>query len=120
MLDVTPFMAGSPLVYRGEVHRGEHAPILARDLCEAVQAKRAANAVARQLRLRGSAPAAWRRCSGLRKTLTTCSRNSIAASIACAKAPSTTNCLTLSPATNRCLQKSERRTQRSSEALSRC
>jgi hypothetical protein len=37
------------------VHRGEHEPILSRDLFEAVQAKRAANAVARQIRLRGSA-----------------------------------------------------------------
>src|SRR4030088_1286241 len=43
------------VVYRGEVHRGEHEPILARDLFEAAQARRAANAVARQLRLRGSA-----------------------------------------------------------------
>jgi site-specific DNA recombinase len=43
------------VVYRGEMHRGEHEPILARDLFEAVQAKRAANAVARQHRLRGSA-----------------------------------------------------------------
>jgi site-specific DNA recombinase len=43
------------VVYRGEVHRGEHEPILARDLFEAVQARRAANVVARQLRLRGSA-----------------------------------------------------------------
>ena len=42
------------VVYRGEVHRGEHEPILARDLFEAVQAKLAANAVARQVRLRGS------------------------------------------------------------------
>jgi site-specific DNA recombinase len=42
------------VAYRGEVHRGEHEPILARELFEAVQAKRAANAVARQLRLRGS------------------------------------------------------------------
>src|ERR1700719_1787835 len=40
---------------RGEVHRGEHEPILGRDVFEAVQAKRAANAVARQVRLRGSA-----------------------------------------------------------------
>jgi hypothetical protein len=37
------------------VHRGEHEPILSRDLFEAVQAKRAANAVDRQVRLRGSA-----------------------------------------------------------------
>ena len=42
------------VVYRGEVHRGEHAPILDRDLFEAVQAKLAANAVARQVRLKGS------------------------------------------------------------------
>jgi site-specific DNA recombinase len=42
------------VVYRGEVHRGEHEPILDRDLFEAVQAKLAANAVARQVRLRGS------------------------------------------------------------------
>ncbi len=43
------------VVYRGEVHCGKHEPILARDLFEAVQARCAANAVARQLRLRGSA-----------------------------------------------------------------
>jgi site-specific DNA recombinase len=43
------------ITYRGEVHRGEHAPILGRDLFEAVQAKRAANAVVRLVRLRGSA-----------------------------------------------------------------
>jgi site-specific DNA recombinase len=43
------------ITYRGEVHRSEHEPILGRDLFEAVQAKRAANAVARQVRLRGSA-----------------------------------------------------------------
>ncbi len=36
------------------MHRGEHEPILGRDLFEAVQAKRSANAVARQVRLRGS------------------------------------------------------------------
>jgi site-specific DNA recombinase len=42
------------VVYRGEVHRGEHEPILDRDLFAAVQAKLAANAVARQVRLRGS------------------------------------------------------------------
>jgi Recombinase len=35
------------VVYRGEVHAGEHEPILDRELFEAVQAKRAANAVAR-------------------------------------------------------------------------
>jgi site-specific DNA recombinase len=43
------------VVYRGEMYRGEHEPILARDLFEAVQAKRAANAVARHMQLRGSA-----------------------------------------------------------------
>ena len=43
------------VTYRGEVHHGEHEPILTRDLFEAVQAKRVANAVARQVRLRGSA-----------------------------------------------------------------
>jgi site-specific DNA recombinase len=43
------------VTYWGEVHRGEHEPILSRDLFEAVQAKRAANAVARQIRLRRSA-----------------------------------------------------------------
>jgi site-specific DNA recombinase len=43
------------ITYRGEVHRGEHEPILGRDLFEAVQAKRAANAVVRLVRLRGSA-----------------------------------------------------------------
>jgi len=42
-------------VYRGEVHAGEQEPILDRDLFEAVQAKLAANAVARKVRLRGSA-----------------------------------------------------------------
>ena len=40
------------ITYRGEV---QHEPILSRDLFEAVQAKRAANAVDRQVRLRGSA-----------------------------------------------------------------
>ncbi len=43
------------VVYRGEVHAGEHEPILDRDLFEAVQAQLAANAVARKVRLRGSA-----------------------------------------------------------------
>jgi DNA invertase Pin-like site-specific DNA recombinase len=43
------------VMYRGEVHRGEHEPILDRDLFEAVQAKLSANAVARKVRLRGSA-----------------------------------------------------------------
>jgi site-specific DNA recombinase len=42
------------VVYRGEIHRGEHEAILDRDLFEAVQAKQAASAVARNLRLRGS------------------------------------------------------------------
>src|SRR6267154_4729531 len=42
------------VVYRGEVHRGEHEPILARDLFDAVQARLAANAVARRVRLKGS------------------------------------------------------------------
>src|SRR5262245_59749435 len=41
--------------YRGEVYRGEQEPILAHYLFEAVQAKLAANAVDRQVRLRGSA-----------------------------------------------------------------
>ena len=42
------------VVYRGEVNRGEHDPILDRDLFETVQAKLAANATARQMRLKGS------------------------------------------------------------------
>jgi DNA invertase Pin-like site-specific DNA recombinase len=42
------------VVYRGAVHRGEHEPILDRDLFEAVQAQLAANAVARKVRLKGS------------------------------------------------------------------
>src|SRR6266508_538328 len=42
------------VVYRGGLHRGEHEPILDRDLFEAVQAKLAANAVDRQIRLKGS------------------------------------------------------------------
>ena len=42
------------VVYRREVHRGNHAPILARDLFEAVQEKLAAQAVERRCRLRGS------------------------------------------------------------------
>ena len=42
------------IVYRGEVHRGEQEPIVDRQLFEAVQAKLAANAVARRLRLKGS------------------------------------------------------------------
>src|SRR5437762_1568342 len=42
------------VVYRGEVHRGEHEPILNSALFEAVQDKLAAQAVARRCRLRGS------------------------------------------------------------------
>jgi site-specific DNA recombinase len=42
------------VVYRGEVHRGEHEPIVNSALFEAVQAKLAAQAVARCCRLRGS------------------------------------------------------------------
>jgi site-specific DNA recombinase len=42
------------VVYRGEVHRGEHDPILEPALFEAVQDKLAAQAVARRCRLRGS------------------------------------------------------------------
>ena len=42
------------VVYRGEVHRGDHAPILGRPLFESVQAKLAAQTVARRCRLRGS------------------------------------------------------------------
>ena len=37
------------------MHRGEHEPILSHELFAAVQAEIAANAVARQIRLRGSA-----------------------------------------------------------------
>ena len=43
------------VVYRGEVHAGEHQPILDRELFEAVQEKLAGNAVARKIRLKGSA-----------------------------------------------------------------
>ena len=42
------------VVYGGEVHRGQQEPILDRELFEAVQAKLAANAIDRQLRLKGS------------------------------------------------------------------
>src|SRR6478672_4000096 len=42
------------VVYRGEVHHGAHEPILDPALFAAVQAKLAAQAVARQCRLRGS------------------------------------------------------------------
>jgi DNA invertase Pin-like site-specific DNA recombinase len=42
------------VVYRGEVHRGEHEPILDSARFEAVQGKLAAQAVARRCRLRGS------------------------------------------------------------------
>jgi hypothetical protein len=42
------------VVYRGDVYRGEHEPILERTLFEAVQGKLAAQAAARRCRLRGS------------------------------------------------------------------
>jgi site-specific DNA recombinase len=42
------------VAYRGEVHRGEHEPIVNSALFEAVQGKLAAQAVARRCRLRGS------------------------------------------------------------------
>ena len=42
------------VAYRGEVYRGEHEPILERELFEAVQARLAANTVTRQIRLKGS------------------------------------------------------------------
>ena len=42
------------VVYRGEVHRGDHVPILNPPLFEAVQAKLAVQTVARRCRLRGS------------------------------------------------------------------
>jgi hypothetical protein len=42
------------VVYRGDVYRGEHEPVLERTLFEAVQGKLAAQAVARRCRLRGS------------------------------------------------------------------
>jgi DNA invertase Pin-like site-specific DNA recombinase len=42
------------VVYRGEVQRGQHEPILESALFEAVQAKLAAQAAARRCRLRGS------------------------------------------------------------------
>jgi DNA invertase Pin-like site-specific DNA recombinase len=42
------------VVYRGAVHQGEHEPIVSRELFEAAQAKLAANAVARRVRLKGS------------------------------------------------------------------
>ena len=42
------------VVYRGEVHRGEHEPILDFALFEAVQAKLTAQAVARRCRVRGA------------------------------------------------------------------
>jgi site-specific DNA recombinase len=42
------------VVYRGEIHRGDHAPILDRLLFKAVQAKLAVQTVARRNRLRGS------------------------------------------------------------------
>jgi DNA invertase Pin-like site-specific DNA recombinase len=42
------------VVYRGDIHRGEHEPILDRALFEAVRAKLAAQAIERRCRLRGS------------------------------------------------------------------
>jgi site-specific DNA recombinase len=42
------------VVYRGEVHPGDHVPILDHDLFEAAQARLAAQAVQRRWRLRGS------------------------------------------------------------------
>lgn len=42
------------VVYRGEVHRGDHRPILDRDLFEAVQQKLTAQAVSRRSRVRGT------------------------------------------------------------------
>jgi DNA invertase Pin-like site-specific DNA recombinase len=42
------------VVYRGEVHEGEHKPIVGRDLFEAVQDKLKANAIERKARLRSS------------------------------------------------------------------
>jgi hypothetical protein len=42
------------VVYRGEVHRGEYEPVLDRYLFEAVQAKLVANAIERQVRLKGA------------------------------------------------------------------
>src|SRR6185369_12625803 len=42
------------VVYRGEVHRGDHTPILDHALFEAVQQKLSAQAVERRCRLRGS------------------------------------------------------------------
>src|SRR6478735_6304246 len=42
------------VVYRGEVHTGDHVPILYLDLFEAAQARLAAQAVQRRWRLRGS------------------------------------------------------------------
>jgi site-specific DNA recombinase len=47
------FYIGEVIYWVGE-HRGEHAPILGRDLFEAVQARRTANAIAWQVRLTGS------------------------------------------------------------------
>ena len=47
------FLIGE-VAYRGEIHRGEHDPVLDRALFDAVQAKLAAQAVARQNKLRGS------------------------------------------------------------------
>jgi DNA invertase Pin-like site-specific DNA recombinase len=42
------------IAYRGEIHRGEHEPILDRALFDAVQTKLASRAIDRELRLKGS------------------------------------------------------------------
>ncbi len=42
------------IAYRGEVHRGEHEPLLDRALFDAVQTKLASKAVDRELRIKGS------------------------------------------------------------------
>lgn len=42
------------VVYRGQIHRGTHQPILERQLFEAVQARLAENAVSRRTKLKGS------------------------------------------------------------------
>jgi len=52
--DTLPVFYIGEVVYRGEVHGGEHEPIVERELFEAVQAKLAGNAVARTARLKDS------------------------------------------------------------------
>jgi DNA invertase Pin-like site-specific DNA recombinase len=42
------------IAYRGETHRGEHEPIVSRQVFESVQAKLGSKAVERELRLKGS------------------------------------------------------------------